>query len=116
MPDVTRTRKARRRVYLESSSTLSLEASGRQLEENQFSMPPRKRAADDIVDYDSDGGFVEDASKSSKRTKSAGNELKKQDGVATVNTEMQHDDDGNEYWEVRIGRIQVQIMLLMHAC
>ena len=50
-------------------------------------------------EYESEGGFVEDAPKN-KKVKSGGNELKKAEGKATVNTGMQQDDDGNEYWEV----------------
>jgi len=49
--------------------------------------------------YESDGGFVDDAPKT-KKAKSGGNELKKTEGKATVSTEMQTDDEGNEYWEV----------------
>lgn len=53
----------------------------------------RKRALA-AEDYDSDGGFVEDAPKSKKS----------KNGVAkaSVNYEMQKDDDGNEYWEVTL--------------
>lgn len=65
-------------------------------------MPPknfdRKRAAREET-YGSDDGFVEDAPKS-KRSKTAGNELKRRDGKATVSEGLQHDDEGNEYWEV----------------
>lgn len=50
--------------------------------------------------YEADGGFVEDAPKSKKR-RSAGNELKSTEGKSTVNTDMQKDQEGNEYWEVR---------------
>lgn len=56
-------------------------------------MPPkaysRKRTA--VADeYDSDGGFVEDAPKS-KRAKST---------KAPPSKDAQRDDEGNEYWEV----------------
>lgn len=49
--------------------------------------------------YEADDGFVEDVPQGKKR-KSVGNEMKQQAGKATVSTEMQNDDDGNEYWEV----------------
>lgn len=39
-------------------------------------------------DYESDDGFVEDAPKSKKQKKE-------------LNTGIQKDDEGNEYWEVR---------------
>lgn len=50
----------------------------------------RKRTA--AEDYESDGGFIEDAPKSKKS----------KNGVAkaSVNYERQKDDDGNDYWEV----------------
>ena len=44
-----------------------------------------------VEEYDSDGGFVEDAPKSKKQK----SEPKQ------TNTGVQTDDDGNEYWEVR---------------
>ncbi|KAK4890315.1 hypothetical protein LTR27_010958 [Elasticomyces elasticus] len=60
--------------------------------------------------YDNDGGFVEDAprSKKAKNTSSgkssSSNEVKK----ATISTEVQTDDEGNEYWELsRIRRVGV---------
>jgi hypothetical protein len=55
-------------------------------------MPPKsKKRASKADDYDSDGGFVEDAPKS-KRTKTA------------ISKDKQVDDDGNPYWEVRFSR------------
>ncbi|EME42281.1 hypothetical protein DOTSEDRAFT_154955 [Dothistroma septosporum NZE10] len=54
-------------------------------------MPPkksRKRAAEE--EYDSDGGFIEDAPKS-KKTKAA---------AQAANLEVQQDDDGQEYWQI----------------
>lgn len=39
-------------------------------------------------DYESDGGFVEDAPRSKKQKKE-------------LNSGLQKDDEGNEYWEVR---------------
>ncbi|KAG9586966.1 PC4-domain-containing protein, partial [Aureobasidium melanogenum] len=51
-------------------------------------MPPKsKKRASKADDYDSDGGFVEDTSKS-KRTKTA------------ISKDKQVDDDGNPYWEL----------------
>lgn len=44
-----------------------------------------------VEDYESDGGFVEDAPKNKKRK----SEPKQR------NSDMQKDDEGNEYWEVR---------------
>lgn len=52
----------------------------------------RKRAA--AEDYDSDGGFVEDAPKTKKN--------KSGTAKASVNYEMQKDTDGNQYWEVGV--------------
>ena len=52
----------------------------------------RKRAA--AEDYDSDGGFVEDAPKS-KKSKGA-------TAKPSVDMEMKKDDDNNEYWDVRV--------------
>ena len=43
-----------------------------------------------VEEYDSDDGFVEDAPKSKKQ------KVKKE-----VGSDVQKDDDGNEYWEVR---------------
>lgn len=43
------------------------------------------------ADYESDGGFVADAPKS-----------KKQKQNKDVNTGAQRDDEGNDYWEVRM--------------
>lgn len=60
-------------------------------------MPPkyksRKRVSDDN-DYDSDGGFVEDAPKS-KKAKTA---------KEAPSKEHQKDDDGNDFWEVRVAQ------------
>lgn len=56
-------------------------------------MPKRTR------DYESDNGFVEDAPKS-KKAGSLGNESKRAEGKKPVSTQVQKDDDGNEYWEV----------------
>ncbi|KAK6006658.1 hypothetical protein QM012_005666 [Aureobasidium pullulans] len=51
-------------------------------------MPPKsKKRVSKADDYDSDGGFVEDAPKS-KRTKTA------------ISKDKQVDDDGNPYWEL----------------
>ena len=58
-------------------------------------MPPkksRKRAAEE--EYDSDGGFIEDAPKS-KKSKAT---------TQAVNLELQQDDEGNSYWQVRFMR------------
>lgn len=44
-----------------------------------------------VEEYDSDNGFVEDAPKS-KKQKSEPKQKK------TVSTEVQTDDDGNEFW------------------
>lgn len=58
-------------------------------------MPPkksRKRAAEE--DYESDGGFIEDAPKSKKSKATS----------QVVNLEKQQDDDGNDYWQVRVMR------------
>lgn len=53
-------------------------------------MPPKsKKRASKADDYDSDGGFVEDAPQS-KRAKTA------------ISKDKQVDDDGNPYWEVRL--------------
>ena len=43
----------------------------------------------DEDDYESDGGFVEDAPKSKKQKQKE------------VSGEVQKDDEGNQYWEVR---------------
>ncbi|KAK4613719.1 Putative RNA polymerase II transcriptional coactivator [Fulvia fulva] len=54
-------------------------------------MPPkksRKRAAEE--DYESDGGFIEDAPKSKKSKATS----------QVVNLEKQQDDDGNDYWQI----------------
>lgn len=51
-------------------------------------MAKRQLAKDD---YESDGGFVEDAPKSKKQKKQ-------------LSSEVQKDADGNEYWEVRSSR------------
>ena len=48
----------------------------------------RKREAP--VDYESDDGFVEDAPKSKKSKK----------GDFKANSQLQTDDEGNEFWEV----------------
>ncbi|KAK3061064.1 hypothetical protein LTR53_019895, partial [Teratosphaeriaceae sp. CCFEE 6253] len=45
--------------------------------------------------YENDDGFVEDAPRSKKAKGTGANEGKK----ATISTEMQTDDEGNEYWE-----------------
>jgi len=50
----------------------------------------QKRAAS-VEDYDSDGGFVEDAPKS-KRAKTS---------KAPPSQDLHKDDDDNEFWEVR---------------
>ncbi|KAF2770444.1 hypothetical protein EJ03DRAFT_350516 [Teratosphaeria nubilosa] len=50
-------------------------------------------------DYESDGGFVEDAPKN-KKPKSGGNQLKMSEGKTQVSTQMQKDEDGNEFWEL----------------
>lgn len=53
-------------------------------------MPPKsKKRVSKADEYDSDGGFVEDAPKS-KKTKTA------------ISKNKQVDDDGNPYWEVRL--------------
>jgi hypothetical protein len=55
-------------------------------------MPPKsKKRASKADDYDSDGGFVEDAPQS-KRAKTA------------ISKDKQEDEDGNPYWEVRLSR------------
>ncbi|KAH9845821.1 Transcriptional Coactivator p15 (PC4) [Teratosphaeria destructans] len=54
-------------------------------------------------DYESDGGFVEDAPKN-KKPKNGGNQLKKSEGKTRVSTQMQKDEDGNEFWEVSMHR------------
>lgn len=60
-------------------------------------MPPkyksRKRAVE-VDEYNSDGGFVEDAPKS-KRAKS--------DNKAPLSEGLQKDNDGNQFWEVGSG-------------
>lgn len=57
----------------------------------------RKRPAEKDT-YESDGGFVEDAAKSSKRSKDgAGETIKLKEGTATG---TQEDEEGNAYWEV----------------
>lgn len=48
-----------------------------------------KRSNKQVGDYESDGGFVEDAPKSKKQKKE-------------LSGGIQKDDDGNEYWEVRM--------------
>lgn len=55
-------------------------------------MPPKfsKKRASKADEYDSDGGFVEDAPQS-KRAKT----------TKTISRDKQIDDDGNPYWEVR---------------
>ncbi|KAK1062945.1 hypothetical protein LTR74_009892 [Friedmanniomyces endolithicus] len=45
--------------------------------------------------YENDDGFVEDAPQSKKAKSAGANEGKK----ATTNTQIQIDDEGNEYWE-----------------
>lgn len=48
-----------------------------------------KRSSKHVTDeYESDGGFVENAPKSKKQKKE-------------LNSGLQKDDEGNEYWEVR---------------
>lgn len=55
-------------------------------------MPPQsKKRVSKADDYDSDGGFVEDAPKS-KKAKTA------------ISKNKQVDDDGNPYWEVRFSK------------
>lgn len=55
-------------------------------------MPPKsKKRASKADDYDSDGGFVEDAPKS-KKAKTA------------ISKNKQVDDDGNPYWEVSFSK------------
>jgi len=53
--------------------------------------PKSQKRAADVEDYDSDGGFVEDAPKS-KRAKPS---------KAPPSQDLHKDDDGNEFWEVR---------------
>lgn len=57
----------------------------------QRKMPKRQN-------YESDGGFVEDAPRDKKRKSEAGTAIKKDN--ANVNTTMQKDDEGNSFWEV----------------
>ncbi|TKA50545.1 hypothetical protein B0A55_12878, partial [Friedmanniomyces simplex] len=47
-------------------------------------------------EYENDDGFVEDAPRSKKAKNAGANEGKK----ATISTEAQTDDEGNEYWEL----------------
>ena len=47
-------------------------------------------------EYDADGGFVEDAPTGKKSRNGNANERQK----APLSTEVQTDDEGNEYWEV----------------
>lgn len=65
-------------------------------------MPPRKRSTD-VEEYESDGGFIEDAprSKKAKTSKTAINEVKKREGKKEIQLGMQKDDEGNPFWEVR---------------
>jgi hypothetical protein len=56
-------------------------------------MPPKsKKRANKADDYDSDGGFVEDAPQSNKRAKTA------------ISKDKQEDEDGNPYWEVGLSK------------
>ena len=52
----------------------------------------RKRSAKS-EDYDSDGGFVEDAPKIKKN---------KTDNSSKAKVGTQQDDEGNDFWEVRL--------------
>lgn len=47
-------------------------------------------------DYESDGGFIEDAPKTKKLKGSRVHETKR----PVVSNEVHVDDEGNEYWEV----------------
>ena len=55
-------------------------------------MPPKSRKR--VDEYEDDDGFVEDAPKS-KRSKTA--------SKSATSKELQHDDDGNPFWEVSHG-------------
>lgn len=65
----------------------------------------RKRAQSDT--HEDDGFVVDDeagvkSANKSKRVKTgtAGNAMKEREGKSSVSTDMQKDEDGNEYWEV----------------
>ena len=61
-------------------------------------MPPKKRSAETAAaeEYESDGGFVEDAAPKSKRSKIA--KSKEKEGGGTKGKEM--GKDGEVFWEV----------------
>lgn len=54
-----------------------------------------------VEEYDSDGGFIEDAPKS-KKVKTEPKQRTEPNQKKVVSQDVQKDEDGNEYWEVRM--------------